>query len=47
MSAALAGRTFRAEPAVRRSGHGYVTEADTVFLLAVRGQREAGYGREA
>lgn len=25
----------------------YVAEADTVFLLAVRGQREAGYGRDA
>jgi toxin ParE1/3/4 len=24
----------------------YVTEADTVFLLAVRSQREAGYGRD-
>ena len=24
----------------------YVPEADTVFLLAVRNQREAGYGRE-
>lgn len=25
----------------------YVAEADTVFLLAVRSQREAGYGRDA
>jgi toxin ParE1/3/4 len=24
----------------------YVPEADTVFLLAVRSQREAGYGRD-
>jgi plasmid stabilization system protein ParE len=24
----------------------YVAEADTVFLLAVRSQREAGYGRD-
>jgi toxin ParE1/3/4 len=24
----------------------YLSEADTVFLLAVRNQREAGYGRE-
>jgi len=40
------------ELVIGRGSHGYValyryvTEADTVFLLAVRNQREAGYGRE-
>jgi len=40
------------ELVIGRGSHGYialyryVTEADTVFLLAVRSQREAGYGRD-
>ena len=40
------------ELVIGRGSHGYVAlyryvpEADTVFLLAVRNQREAGYGRE-
>jgi len=36
------GRVSRGYLALYR----YVPEADTVFLLAVRNQREAGYGRE-
>ena len=38
------------ELVIGRSAHGYVAlyryviEIDTVFILAVRGQREAGYG---
>jgi plasmid stabilization system protein ParE len=40
------------ELVIGRDSHGYVAlyrylpEVDTVFLLAVRNQREAGYGRE-
>lgn len=40
------------ELVIGRDSHGYVAlyrylpEVDTVFLLAVRSQREAGYGRE-
>jgi plasmid stabilization system protein ParE len=40
------------ELVIGRGSHGYVAlyryvpEVDTVFLLAVRNQREAGYGRE-
>ena len=37
------GRESRGYVALYR----YVAEADTVFLLAVRSQHEAGYGRDA
>jgi plasmid stabilization system protein ParE len=51
----LIGRPVEAgkrELVIGRGSHGYVAlyryvpEVDTVFLLAVRHQREAGYGRE-
>jgi len=50
----LIGRRVRAdlrELVIGRRAHGYValyryvTELDTVFVLAVRGQKEAGYTR--
>lgn len=36
------GRAVRGYVALYR----YVEEVDTVFVLAIRGQREAGYGRD-
>jgi plasmid stabilization system protein ParE len=51
----LIGRPVEAgkrELVIGRGSHGYVAlyryvpEVDTVFLLAVRHQREAGYGRD-
>ena len=50
----LIGRAVRAdlrELVIGRGAHGYVAlhrhiaEIDTVFILAVRGQKEAGYAR--
>ena len=50
----LIGRTARAdlgEPVIGRHERGYVAlyryvvEIDTVFVLAIRGQKEAGYAR--
>jgi plasmid stabilization system protein ParE len=50
----LIGRTVRAdlrELVIGRRARGYVAlyryvaEIDTVFVLAIRGQKEAGYGR--
>jgi plasmid stabilization system protein ParE len=50
----LIGRAVRAdlrELVIGRRAHGYValyryvTALDTVFVLAIRGQKEAGYGR--
>jgi toxin ParE1/3/4 len=54
-SSPLIGRSVeggKRELVIGRGSHGYialhryVTEADAVFLLAVRSQREAGYGRD-
>lgn len=50
----LIGRAVRAdlrELVIGRGAHGYVAlyrhvaEIDTVFILAIRGQKEAGYAR--
>ena len=50
----MIGRKFRGdlrELVIGRGGHGYVAlyryveEVDTVFVLAIRGQKESGYGR--
>ena len=46
------GRSGKRELVIGRDSHGYValyryqTEIDTVFVLAIRSQREAGYARE-
>ena len=51
----LIGRPLKTdlrELVIGRRAHGYVAlyryveEVDTVFILAVRGQRESGYGRD-
>src|SRR5262245_13593841 len=51
----LIGRSVRAdlrELIIGRGAHGYVAlyryvgELDTAFVLAIRGQKEAGYGRD-
>ncbi|MSQ60149.1 MAG: type II toxin-antitoxin system RelE/ParE family toxin [Betaproteobacteria bacterium] len=51
----LIGRPVSADPrelVIGRRSHGYVAlyryieQIDTVFVLAIRSQREAGYGRE-
>ena len=51
----LIGRTFRndlRELVIGRGARGYIAlyryveEVDTVFVLAIRGQKEAGYRRE-
>ena len=51
----LIGRVLAAdlrELVIGRRAHGYVAlyryeeEIDTVFVLAIRGQKEAGYGRD-